>query len=543
VKIALAQCNPTVGDFSGNTNRILELAQEAKDAGARLVLFPELAVCGYPPRDLLDFDGFVEKNLVALETISKAAKGISILCGHIAKNPAPAGKPYFNSAALLQDGKISALYQKQLLPCYDVFDEGRYFEAGKTPVIFTLDSLRFAVTICEDAWNFPAFLPRPYIEQPLHAYRDKNIDWILNISASPFSLGKPEMRLRLFAQASAFSKAPVIFCNQVGGNDELLFDGCSFVVNPEGRTLSAAKAFSEEIHYFDTEATNDKALPWPTSQGQWLYEALVLGTRDYMRKCGAKGACLGLSGGVDSSVCAAIATEALGKKAVTGVCLPTRYTSNASLEDAEAVAKALDMPFHVLGIETIFKLFENLWKEWFHHAADSLTLENVQPRIRMTILMALANSRRLFLLNTSNKSEIATGYATLYGDSSGALSILGDLTKHQVYQLAEFINSRGNMIIPKRVLERPPTAELRHHQTDQDTLPPYSILDPMVVAVVEGLKGTDTLIQEGFDTQWVEKFSKLHAASEYKRHQLPPVIRVSSRAFGIGRRIPVASVK
>jgi len=543
LKIGLAQFNPKIGDFEQNTHRILQFIEDAKKKGVELVVFPELAVCGYPPRDILDFHFFVEGNLESVEKIARAASGISVICGYVAPNPNGVGRPFFNSAAVLQNGKQTATYHKQLLPYYDIFDEERYFEPGKEPCVFKLGSLKIALTICEDLWNVSPYHWRPYPHQPLDALKKQKPDLVLNISASPFNLGKPKSRVELFKKVGEQLGSAMLFCNLVGGNDDLVFDGCSFGVSERGKVVLCAKAFEEQLLVVDSDLLKKDFLhfpDWPESQGEWLFEAIRLGIKDYVKKCGATGVYLGLSGGIDSSVTAAIAVAALGNEAVAGICLPTRYTDTTSIDDAKKLAENLGIQFRTSGIETILRLHESLFREWYHVDLSALALENLQPRIRMTILMAVSNQWHRLLLNTSNKSEIATGYATLYGDTSGALSPLGDITKDQVHQIARYIN-RSQEIIPERVFTKPPSAELRANQTDQDTLPPYEVLDRIVEDSIEGTLDKEQLIKKGHPKEWVEKFEKLHTASEHKRRQLPPVVRVSSRAFGIGRRIPITA--
>jgi NAD+ synthase (glutamine-hydrolysing) len=370
----------------------------------------------------------------------------------------------------------------------------------------------------------------------------EKLDLVLNLSASPFHVQKPARRVELFQEMTRALRAPVAVCNMVGGNDELLFDGCSLVISRSGKVVAAGKAFEEDLLIVDAQTPPLSKMPWPESEPEWLYRALTMGLKDYVRKSGASRVCLGLSGGIDSSVCASLAAAALGGDAVAGLSLPTRFTSGPSEEDARTLAENLGISFREISIEPLFKGYEALLDKLFEKEPASLTLENIQPRIRMAVLMAVANEENRFLLNTSNKSEIACGYATLYGDAAGALAVLGDLTKHQVYQLAEYINRNGP-VIPTRVIQRAPTAELRENQTDQDTLPPYEVLDLMVAQAVEQSRGPADLIQGGFQEAMVRHFQKLFAASEYKRRQLPPVLRVSSRAFGMGWRIPLAARK
>ena len=536
LRVAIGQFNPTVGDFAQNRDHMIRFIEEARTQGARLVVFPELSVTGYPPRDLLDYDCFIDANLKTLEELAGATHGITAVCGFVERNPDPAGHPYYNSAAVLQDGKLLTVYRKRLLPYYDIFEETRYFEPGESSCIFQLDKWKIGVVVCEDAWNLPTYLNRPYRETPLKDFRDQGLDLLVNLSASPFSVGKPEKRISLFRDIAAFLQAPLVFCNQVAGNDELIFDGCSLALSAEGRILAAGKAFEEELVLADfASRASEVAPPWPHEESEWIRLALVLGIGDYVKKCGGNSVYLGLSGGIDSAVVAALAAEAVGGDNVHAISMPTRFNLSASQADAQALAKNLGARFRTVPIEPIFSVYETLAKDWFGGGVSTLTLENLQPRIRMTVLMAFANEGKGFLLNTSNKSEIATGYATLYGDTAGALAVLGDLTKNQVYALARHLN-REREIIPQRIIDRPPSAELRENQTDQDSLPPYDVLDDMVVKLVEGLQPPSRM--EG---EFARKLGHLHAVSEYKRRQLPPVLRVSSRAFGIGRRMPVAA--
>ena len=541
MKVCLAQINTRVGDVARNLQRSIEALQSARTSGAELVLFPELSLMGYPPRDLLDYRSVVDANLRALESLAAAAQGLTVVCGFVECNPSAAGRPFFNAAAVLKDGKHLATYRKRLLPYYDIFDEPRYFEAGGEPLVVDVGGERLGITICEDVWNVPGFLPRPYVCTALDELTQLGVTLLVNLSASPFSLRKTEHRLDLFREISRKIGIPAVFCNQVAGQDEILFDGGSFALGASGELLAAARVFEEELLFVDTKKpAPGTAVPWPRSEPEWLYRALSFGLRDYVKKCGGSKVCLGLSGGIDSSVVAALAEEALGKLAVSGVALPTRFTSRESLEDARELASHLGLAFREIAVEGLFESFEHVWRATFGRAPSSLTSENLQPRIRMTLLMAIANEEGRFLLNTSNKSEISSGYATLYGDAAGALAVIGDLTKRQVYDLARYIN-RNREVIPQRVLDRPPTAELRENQTDQDTLPPYDLLDPIVEGLIEQSLGPAELEAKGLPPAAVRLAARLHATSEYKRRQLPPVLRVSNRAFGVGRRMPIAA--
>lgn len=541
--IGLAQYNPKVGDFKGNRQRIFDFIRRMREAGADLVVFPELSLSGYPPKDLLEHDSFIDANHSSLLEIASHSSGISVICGFVDRNPSASGPSCYNSAAFIQSGKVERVYHKQLLPNYSVFDERRYFQPGNEACIVSVKSKKIGITVCEDAWNFPGFLQRTYLTQPLQGLVGQGLDCVINISASPFHVGKALERVHVFHEAAKFVGAPFVVVNQVGGNDELLFDGCSFAVTPAGKAVVKGKAFEEDSIVFDSKILHsEKEGPpvWPTSQAECLHRALTMGLRDYVTKSGMNRVGLGLSGGIDSSVAAALAATALGPKSVIGVSLPTRFTSQASRDDARQLAKNLDIEFLEIPIDPLFERFEALWRERVGEIKISTTLENIQPRLRMTVLMALANERGLMILNTSNKSEIATGYATLYGDTAGGLSVLGDLLKRQVYELARYLN-RNSEVIPKRIIDRAPTAELRAGQFDEETLPPYAVLDDLVAKAVEGRQGLNELKKLGYDKAHVDAFARLHAMSEYKRHQLPPVLRVSTRAFGVGRRMPMAA--
>lgn len=545
MKIAISQMNPRVGDVACNLKLILEAIKKAKAGHCHLLLFPELAIIGYPPRDLLNYSHIVDENLKALEKIKVESLGITVLIGYIEKNPSNSGKPYFNSVAVFQNGNLIKNYRKWLLPYYDVFEEERYFEPGNETVVFKVMGKNIGLTICEDLWNEPGFLPRDYAKKPIEALMAHKLDLLVNISASPFQLGKTQIREKLFQQVSKKIKAPVVFCNQVGANDELIFDGASFVITEQGKQMQA-KAFEVDFQEWNLETKLCAVTHSLTTEAAMLVEALALGIRDYVEKSRLNTVCIGLSGGIDSSVVAALAVKALGPKRVFGFALPSKFNASQSLEDAEILAANLGITCQTISIETLFQEFEKQLTKTMGQSPKTLTLENIQPRIRMTLLMALANEGGHLLLNTSNKTEIATGYATQYGDTAGAIAVLGDLTKHQVYCLAQEINlgtNLGTEVIPQRVITRAPSAELRENQKDQDTLPPYDILDKIVESHIEQNQPLSPDSAPETPIQFIQLVSRLNAASEYKRHQLPPALRVSSKAFGMGRRIPIVGRK
>lgn len=528
--------NPRVGDVPQNLEMILGHLENAKRQKCQGILFPELAVIGYPPRDLLDYPRLYRENQTALETIRKSSSGLTVIVGALAMNQSGAGKKFYNSAFVYRDQKEICGYHKRLLPSYDIFEEDRFFEAGTKPGIFDLEGQRFGLAICEDIWNRPGFLEMPYPEDPLKELKDQGLRGLFVLSASPFEMGKPQVRERLVRDVAQALNCPVFFCNQVGANDELIFDGSSLIANAQGEIEARASAFKTETLTWESEESSGVSAA-PASAEEWLWESLVLGVRDYFKKTHQSRACIGLSGGIDSSVAAVVAVAALGKENVWGVSLPSRFTSSASREDARTLAQRLGISFQEISIEPVFQAYETTLAAL---RPSGLTLENLQPRIRMAVLMALCNEKQLLLLNTSNKSEIATGYSTLYGDSAGALAPLGDLTKTQVRNLAQWCN-RSAEILPLRVIERAPSAELRPDQKDEDSLPPYAVLDVLVDACLVGKKGPEELQAAGFEEKWVSSFAQLHRISEFKRHQFPPVLRVSAKAFGSGRRIPITS--
>lgn len=534
MKVGLAQFNPTIGDLDGNLKKILQQVESAKQQQIDLLVFPELSLSGYPPRDLLFEDGFVERQVALLERVRNAATDLAICCGFVAPNPAPTGRPFYNAVAVFENGRQQAIYRKRLLPYYDIFDEPRYFEAGDTSCVVKVAGKNIGLAICEDIWNQKGFLDRPYSIDPVNDYSAKGLDLLVVLSASPFHLGKPAVRERLVQVVSKRVGAPVLFCNQVGANDELIFDGSSLVAHGD-QLLIRAPSFQEALSIVDISSPSATTVTaMQESPFSWVCEALQFGIREYVEKCRGTQVIVGVSGGIDSAVVAALAAKALGPKAVLGVSLPTRFTSSGSQGDARQLCENLKIPFQEISIEPLLSQFVEQWKHWFTDELKGIALENLQPRLRMTLLMAMANERGAMLLNTSNKSEIATGYATLYGDSAGALSVIGDLTKKQVYGLAEFLNAEAEHI-PRSILDRAPSAELREDQTDSQSLPPYDQLDALVEARV---RSWGERLAEGTPEGLL--FDRLYSNSEFKRAQLPPVLRVSEKAFGTGRRFPIA---
>ena len=542
MKIALGQINPTVGDFSGNANKIIEFSQRAKAAGAGLILFPELSVCGYPPRDLVERPSFVTKNRESLDRIAAETKGISVVCGLVTPAEAETGKSVMNSAALLQDGKQVFLQSKMLLPTYDVFDESRNFAPARSQSLFNFCGNRMALTICEDAWNDKHFWrKRLYGMDPVEELVRDGGNFVLNISASPFWLGKRELRRDMLATIARSDKVPVVMVNQVGGNDSLLFDGSSLVLNREGQVIAQGKSFEEDIVYFDSVTLEGEMHEQIEGEDASAYSALVLGTRDYVRKCGFKRVILGLSGGIDSALTAAIAADAMGPDNVIGVGMPGPYSSQGSIDDARTLAANLGIRFELLPITEICKSYLHTLKDVFAGLKEDVTEENIQSRARGSLLMALSNKLNAIVLSTGNKSEIAVGYCTLYGDMVGGLAVISDVPKTMVYRISHYVNSRRGLI-PQASLEKPPSAELRPDQKDSDTLPPYDVLDAILEDYVEDSHSAAQIASDrGFDLELVRRVIRMVDRAEYKRQQAAPGIKISAKAFGFGRRFPIAA--
>jgi NAD+ synthase/NAD+ synthase (glutamine-hydrolysing) len=542
VKIALGQINPTVGDFSGNRNKIVEFAGRAQASGAGLILFPELSVCGYPPRDLVERPSFVARNRETVEQIAAETRGIAVICGLVTPAHSETGKSAMNSAAWLQDGKIAFLQSKMLLPTYDVFDEMRNFAPAKNQELFSFCGNRMALTICEDAWNDKLFWPkRLYTVDPVEALVRSGGNFVLNISSSPFWIGKRELRRDMLVSIARHHKVPVALVNQVGGNDSLVFDGSSVVLNAEGNIIAQGRSFEEDLIYFDSKTLTGDLHEQIEGEEASVYAALVLGTRDYMRKCGFQRAIIGLSGGIDSALTAVIAADAVGPENVIGVGMPGPYSSPGSIDDARTLAKNLGIRFELLSINRAFEAYQQTLQELFAGRREDVTEENIQSRARGTLLMALSNKFGAIVLSTGNKSELGVGYCTLYGDMVGGLAVISDVPKTLVYGLSHYVNSR-RPVIPQATLEKPPSAELRPNQKDSDSLPPYEILDAVLEDYVEAAHSVERIAADhGFDIEVVRRVVRMLDRAEYKRQQAAPGIKISPKAFGYGRRFPIAA--
>lgn len=540
MKVACAQINPTIGDFAGNVARVIQQSTAAREAGAQLVVFPELCLCGYPPMDLLEYELFVEENLKALRQVQAGApEGIGIVVGYVDRNRGRPGKGLLNVASLLMDGRILHTQAKTLLPTYDVFDEARWFESADARTVVAFGEERLGIAICEDIWweGEPAPGLR-YPVDPVAELLDAGATLIVSPSASPFYADKPRVRFDLLARIGKTSAVPVVYVNTVGANDNIIFDGQSMVTSSEGSLLFMGKAFEEQLAVVDTTARGP-VVSLPTDSLAQIEQALVLGIRDYVRKCGFQRVHLGLSGGIDSALVAVLAVEALGPQRVEVFGMPSRYSSAGSIADARALATALGLTLKIIPIEDVFGSYLSTLAAVFEGTKPDITEENIQARIRGTLLMAYSNKFNSLLLTTGNKSELATGYCTLYGDMSGGLAVIGDLLKVQVYALAQAINARA-ALIPAAIIDKPPSAELRPDQKDQDSLPPYEVLDAILERYLVQNKAAAQITADGFDPNLVKSVISMVEKAEYKRRQAPPVLKVSPKAFGTGRRIPIA---
>lgn len=547
MKIALAQINPTVGDFSGNLERIVDASRRAAAQGARLAVFSELAICGYPPADLLEKPSFLARCRTAVTELAAATRGLptAVAVGVALPADGNSGKPAVNAAVLLDGGSVILEQHKRLLPFYDVFDEQRYFAAAREQHVVELDGVRLAITICEDAWNDKNFWPRRlYKTDPMEELMKQKPDVHINLSSSPFWHSKRALRREMLAAIARRDGIPVLMCNQVGGNDSLIFDGSSLAINGSGELIAQAASFREDLvvldPFIDPFIDPFSVAAPEEDETSAAYEALVLGTRDYVRKCGFKKVLVALSGGIDSALVAAIAKDAVGAANVLGIGMPSPYSSAGSVHDSERLAANLGIRFETIGISGIFAEFNRALEPPFAGTQPDITEENIQSRTRGVLMMALSNKFSALVLTTGNKSEMAVGYCTLYGDMVGALAVIGDLVKTRVYAVCRWLNRNGE-VIPEAILAKPPSAELRPGQKDTDSLPPYETLDPILEAYVERYETPERIAREhGFPLELVQQVVRLVERSEYKRQQAAPVLKVTSKSFGMGRRFPIA---
>ncbi|MEH2199333.1 NAD+ synthase [Nostoc sp.] len=550
MKIAIAQINPTIGDLLLNAQTILEAAQRAASSGARLLLTPELSLCGYPPRDLLLNPSFVEAMGITLQNLAQdLPPNLAVLVGTVEQNieaSISGGKTLFNSIALLEDGKVKQVFHKRLLPTYDVFDERRYFEAGLQANYFTLDDIHIGVTICEDLWNDEEFWgKRTYAVNPIADLAILGVDLIVNLSASPYTVGKQQLRETMLKHSAVRFQQPIIYANQVGGNDDLIFDGRSFALNRQGEVICRARGFDTDLLVVEFDETQrdlqlSSVEPAYQSEDEEIWQALVLGVQDYARKCRFSKVVLGLSGGIDSAIVAAIASAALGKENVLGVLMPSPYSSEHSISDAVALADNLGIKTNLLPIGELMQGFDRTLDDLFAGTEFGLAEENIQSRIRGNLLMAIANKFGYLLLSTGNKSEMAVGYCTLYGDMNGGLAVIADVPKTRVYSLCQWLN-RDREIIPQNVLTKAPSAELKPGQVDRDSLPPYEILDDILQRLVHNHQSAAQIVAAGHDSVIVDRVIQMVARAEFKRRQAPPGLKITDRAFGTGWRMPIAS--
>ncbi len=542
MKIALAQVNYHIGNFESNTSKIIDGIKKAEKEGADIVVFSELAVSGYPPRDFLEFNSFIEECITSVDEIAKYCTKTAAIVGLPTFNKKGKGKPLFNSAAFLADGKILSIINKTLLPNYDIFDEYRYFEPNNIFNVVNYKGKKIAITICEDLWNVQ---DNPlYNINPMDELIGQSPDFMINIAASPFNYQQTKIRKDVLRKNAIQYNMPLFYVNHVGAQTELLFDGGSLVMNSKGVIIDELNYFEEDFKIFDLDDIIVGNMPNYVESDRVeiadIHDALVMGIRNYFQKLGFTKAILGLSGGIDSAVTSALAAEALGSENVYNVLLPSRYSSNHSVDDSILMAKNLNMPYDIINIEDAFISFENTLKPYFNNLPSGIAEENLQARTRGVILMALSNKFGYILLNTSNKSESAVGYGTLYGDMNGGLSVIGDVYKTQAYELARYIN-RNKEIIPENIITKPPSAELRPDQKDSDSLPDYDILDEILYQYIEQRKGPKEIIEMGFDDLLVHRILKLVNTNEYKRYQTPPMLRISTKAFGMGRRMPIVA--
>jgi NAD+ synthase (glutamine-hydrolysing) len=544
VNIALLQINPLVGDLAGNAALIAEAVRQAGRRGADLAVTPELALVGYLPRDLLLSPAFVSRSWDAVADLARALAGEPpVLVGLPEPNQADEGRPLFNTAVLLQGGVPTKRFRKSLLPTYDVFDEDRYFEPFNQPQILDLGGRRLGISICEDVWNDRDFWKRRrYHHDPVEELVQSGADAIVNLSASPFTVGKHHLREAMLGSLARHRRVPLVYVNQVGGNDDLVFDGRSLGFNAEGTPIARGRSFEPDVVVCDLDGARGLGPATDLDAESEIWRALVLGTRDYVGKCGFSGAVLGLSGGIDSALTAAIAAEALGPSHVLGVLMPSPYSSRGSLDDSHALAAHLGIPTLTLPIEPVMRAMNDTLRDAFAGCPADVTEENIQARIRGNLLMALSNKRGVLLLTTGNKSELSVGYCTLYGDMSGGLAVIADVPKTMVYRVARWLNdTRGRPIIPEAILTKAPSAELKPNQTDQDSLPPYEILDDILHRHIEQQQPAEAIVAAGFDPATVQRVLRLVRLAEFKRKQAAPGLKVTDRAFGTGWRMPIAA--
>ena len=550
MKIAIAQLNPTIGDITNNAKQIITAATDAAKQNVRLLLTPELSLCGYPPRDLLLFPGFIESMSEELKAIAtQLPKNIAVLVGTVETNPhatSKGQKPLYNSMALLDGGEVKQVFHKRLLPTYDVFDEDRYFEPGYEANYFTLDEIKIGVSICEDLWNDEQFWgKRSYEVNPIEELAQLQVDVIVNLSASPYTVGKQKLREAMLRHAAVSYQKPILYANQVGGNDDLVFDGNSVVFDSGGKVVIRAKSFETDLVVVDSEKLiaierdKETGKRGDEDSNQEIYQALVLGVKDYARKCGFSKAILGLSGGIDSALVAAIASSALGAENVLGVLMPSPYSSDHSISDAVDLVNNLGIKSQKIEIEPAMKAYDTILDPMFAGTEFGIAEENIQSRIRGNLLMAIANKFNYLLLSTGNKSEMAVGYCTLYGDMNGGLAVIADVPKTRVFKLCRWLNRDGE-IIPNNIIIKPPSAELKPGQKDSDSLPDYEILDDILERIVCQHQSTTEIVEAGYDSETVSKVMKLVTRAEFKRRQAPPGIKITDRAFGTGWRMPIA---
>ncbi len=539
MKIAVAQLNFHVGNFESNTQKIIQNINQSKSEGVDLVVFSELAVCGYPPRDFLEFNDFINQCLESIDEIAKVATGITVVLGGPSRNDTGHGKPLFNSAFVLADGQVKKVINKTLLPTYDIFDEYRYFEPNREFEVIEIAGKKVGVAICEDLWNVgdnPLYTQTPALE-----LKNKGAELIVNIAASPFSYNQDLQRKAVLKENALKTGLPIVYCNHVGAQTELIFDGGSFFMNSNGEIANQESFFEEKLMISDLEGGRfSKGKVQSGAKIELIHDALVMGIKDYFRKLGFKKAIVGLSGGIDSAVTFALAARALGNENVYGILMPSQFSSDHSVQDAKELAENIGAPYEVIAIKDIYDAYDEKLKPIFKDLPFGLAEENLQARTRGVLVMAVSNKFGHIVLNTSNKSEAAVGYGTLYGDMCGGLAVLGDVYKTEVFELARYINKDAE-VIPENTIVKPPSAELRQDQKDSDSLPDYDVLDKMLFEYIENRKGPRELVEMGFDEALVNRVLRMVNINEYKRYQTPPILRVSHKAFGMGRRLPIVA--